>query len=232
MSTNKRVETPEIDETIVEAMSKTELFFENNGKKLAYAIFALLLLAAVVFGYKVLVVEPQMASASEMIVNAQSLFEQETPDYEAALYGNDKGAGFLEVVEKYGSTPAGNLAKHYAGICFLYTNDLESAKSYLSQYKAVKGVPAELINAQNYGLQGDIAVNEGDLKGAISLYTKAFEASENGLTAPLYMRKAAVIALEAGDTAKAKSLLQQIVAQYPASAESRTAEKYLGAIEE
>lgn len=231
MSTNKRVETPEIDESIVEAMSKTEQFFENNGKKLAYAIFALLLVAAVVFGYKVLVVEPQMASASEIVANAQTLFEQETPDYEGALYGNDNGAGFLEVIEKYGSTPAGNLAKHYAGICFLHANDLESAKSYLSQYKEVAGIPAEIINAQNFGLQGDIAVNESEYKQAISLYTKAFNASDNALTAPLYMRKAAVIAMESGDNAKAKSLLQQIISQYPNSAESRTAEKYMGAIE-
>lgn len=217
-------------ETIGEAMSKTELFFENNGRKITYAIFAILALSAVIFGYKVLVVEPQMESASEMITNAQSLFEQSTPNYEAALNGDENGAGFLEVAENYGSTPAGNLAKHYAGICYLYLGDLENAAEYLSQYKAVDGIPAEIINAQNFGLQGDIAVNEADYDKAIKLYTKAYEASDNSYTAPIYMRKAAVAAIEKGDRAKAKELFEAIVAEYPNSLESREAEKGLGEI--
>ena len=58
------------------------------------------------------------AEAAALIAEAQNRFEQETPDYELALLGDDSGAGFLEVIERYGATPAGNLAKHYAGICY------------------------------------------------------------------------------------------------------------------
>ncbi len=231
MSKNQNVETPEMVESIGEAVSKTELFLERNGRRIAYAIFALLGLGALIFGYKLLVVEPQMQRAAELIAPAQQLFESATPDYDAALYGNDAGVGFLEVADTYGSTPAGNLAKHYAGICFLYLNDLQSAIKYLSDYKAVGGVPAELINAQNFGLRGDIAANQATFSEALKLYTKAVSASENNLTAPLYLRKAAMIAIEMGDNKMAKELLKRIISQYPASSEVRTAEKYLGTIE-
>ncbi len=230
MATNQNVETPEVMESIGEAMSKTELFFENNGKKLSCAIFALVAVAAAIFGYKVLVVEPQMEKASAMLSNGQLIFEQENPDFNAALNGDENGVGFLEVIEKYGSTPAGNLANHYAGICYLKSGDLENAAKYLAQYDAMDGIPASLINAQNLGLQGDVAVDMGDLAKGATFYNSAISASDNVLTAPTYMRKAAIVAIEMGENAKAKELFETILAKYPASAEVRDAEKYLGTI--
>ncbi len=230
MSKINKAETPEPMESIGEAMSKTELFFENNGKMISYGIFALLLIAAVVFGYKTLVIEPKMEQASEMIANAQSLFEQATPDYDAALNGNEAGAGFLEVIENYGSTPAGNLAAHYAGICYIKLGDLENGAKYLAKYRAVDGIPASIINAQNLGLQADIAVDKGDYAAATSLYQKAINASDNNYTAPLFTYKSALVAIEMGEGAKAKELLESIITNYPNSMEARSAEKYLGTI--
>ncbi|MFI3301912.1 MAG: tetratricopeptide repeat protein [Rikenellaceae bacterium] len=230
MSTNHNAETPEMMESIGEAMSKTELFFEENGKKISYGIFALLIVAAVIFGYKTLVIEPKAQKGAEAISNAQNIFEQETPDYQAALNGNDLGAGFLEVIEAYGSTPAGNLASHYAGICYLQLGDFDNAAKYLAKYKAVDGIPASIINAQNIGLQGDIAVEMGEFAKAEALYAKAIKASDNIISAPMYMQKAALVAIANGNTEKAKELLEAISANYANSTEARSAEKYLGTI--
>ena len=119
-----------------------------------------------------------------MISEAQVRFEGENPDFELALLGDANGAGFLDVVEKYGSTPSGNLAKHYAGICYLRTGDLENAAKYLAKFSHVKGIPGALINAQNYGLQGDIAVEQQDYAKAVKFYEKAVKAADNNLTAP------------------------------------------------
>ena len=46
-------------ETLGEAMDKTELFFENNGRKMVYVFAALLVAAALVFGYRSLVSQPR-----------------------------------------------------------------------------------------------------------------------------------------------------------------------------
>ncbi|UKI39587.1 MAG: hypothetical protein L6V35_01520 [Alistipes putredinis] len=51
------------------------------------------------------------------------------------MEGDGSTAGFLEVIEKYGSTPQGNIAKHYAGICYLKNGDLDNALAYLAKYK-------------------------------------------------------------------------------------------------
>ncbi len=225
-----KVTTPELEVISEEAISKTEHFFENNGKKIIYAIVALVALAVVVFGYKSIVVEPRLEKASAMLYKAQILLETETPDYQLALDGDAATPGFLEVAASYGSTPSGNLAKHYAGICYLHTGDMASAAKYLAQYKQVKGLMGSVINAQNLALQGDIAVEADNYAQAIPLYRKAVAASDNPITAPSYLMKAALASIAAGDTAGAKSILTEITSKYPSTDEANKANKYLASI--
>ncbi len=224
MSKNNVI-SPE-QEALGEAVSKTEKFFDENGKKVVYAIIALVVLALAIFGYKALVVEPNMAKASDMLLEAQERFDSQTPDYELALNGDAEGAGFIEVADSYGSTPSGNLASHYAGICYLHLGDFDNAAAYLKKYKAVKGIPGSLINAQNLGLQGDIAVEADNFAGAVALYKKAVAASDNSTTAPSYLQKAALASIAAGQKAEAISIFESITAKYPASVEARNADKF------
>lgn len=217
-------------ESLGEALNKTELFFEKNGRKVSYLFLALLVLAGVVYGYRALVSAPRAEKAAEMIVEAQRRFESETPDFRLALEGDANGAGFVEIAGQYGGTPAGNLAKHYAGICYLRLGELENAERYLSDYSPVKGLPGALVNAQNYGLQGDVAVAREDYRKAVKFYEKAVAAAENNLTAPLYLRKAGQAAAAAGDEKSALAFFEKIVASYPASMEAREAQKLIGTV--
>lgn len=217
-------------EVLGEAMNKTERFFEENGRKMSYIFLGLLALGVVIYGYRALVSQPRVAKAAELIAEAQARFDAETPDYALALTGDANGAGFLDVIEQYGSTPSGNLAKHYAGICYLKQGDLEQAAAYLSKYSPVKGLPGAIINAQNYGLQGDVAVEQDDYKRAVALYEKAVGAADNNLTAPMYLRKAGLAARAAGDDKQAVALFQRILDEYPASMDARDAEKLLGTV--
>ena len=221
-------QVPEQQEALGEAMNKTELFLQNNGRKVSYLLLAVLALGLLIYGYRALVQQPRVAKAAELIAQAQERFESETPDYALALEGDANGAGFLEVVEQYGSTPSGNLAKHYAGICYLQLGDFENAAAYLAKYSTVKGLPGALINAQNYGLQGDVAVELGNYAGALKFYDKAVAAADNNLTAPMYLRKAGLAARAAGNGKQAAAYFQRILDEYPASVDAREAERYLG----
>lgn len=166
-------------EALGTAMNKTEMFFEKNSKSMIIALLALFVLAAAIFGYRQLISQPRERKAAEMIARAQYRFESTTPEYQLALEGDANGPGFLDVIDQYGSTRAGNLAKHYAGICYLRLGDLDNAATYLAKYKPAKGIPAEIVNAQNIGLQGDIAVEKGDYAAAIKLFEKAAKVSDN-----------------------------------------------------
>ncbi len=213
------------------AMSKTELFFEENGKKISIAIVSIAAVAAALFGYKSIVMDPAEENAAAAMYSAQSLFEGAQPDYQVALEGDAVTTGFLQVIQDYKSTPSANLAKHYAGICYIKLGDNDSAAKYLKEYKAQKGIPAQIINAQNLALQADILVDSGNYNEATTLFERAATISTNNLTTPLYLRKAGMAAQAAGDIAKAKSLFTQVTNEYPNSAEARNAEKYLGALQ-
>ena len=212
---------------VAEAVSKTEKFFEENGKKVVIALVALLILVAGGYAYKYLVMDKNEVAAAELIVAAQENFAGETPNYDLALNGNEAGAGFLAVAEEYGATKAGNLAKHYAGICYLQLGDLEKAAEYLAKYKAVKGLAAEVVNAQNLGLQGDVAVQLGDYAKAANFFKKAVAASENSFTAPYYLYKQGLALAAAGKAEEAKTCYKAIAEKYPSSVEARDAEKLL-----
>ena len=195
------------EESIGIAMSRTELFFEKNGKALTLGLIVLVLLGGLWVGYRNLVSKPRHEKAAELLAQAQNKFEADDADYTVALNGDDNGAGFLEVIERYGSTPAGNLAKHYAGICYLKEGDLK-----------------------NYGLQGDIAVDEGNYKEAVRFFEKAVEAADNNATAPIFLMKAGRAYKALGDTAKAKECFERIATAYPSSFEARDIEKYINSL--
>ncbi len=229
MAKNK-VTTPEIETIGEEAINKTEHFFEENGKRIIYIIVALVAVALVVFGYKAAIVEPRAEKAAEMIYKAQILLESETPDYAVALMGDEQTPGFLEVADSYGATPSGNLAKHYAGICYLHTGDLDAAAKYLAKYKPVKGIVGSVINAQNVGLQGDIAVEKDNYSAAVTLYRKAAKVSDNPITAPAYLFKAALASIAAQDKSGALAIFDEIVATYPGTDEANKANKYIATL--
>ena len=223
---SKKIENQE-EIVVAEAVSKTEKFFEENGKKVVIALVALLILVAGGYAYKYLVMDKNETAAAELIVAAQENFAGETPNYDLALNGDETGAGFLTVAEEYGSTKAGNIANHYAGICYLHLGDLENAAKYLAKYKAVRGLAAEVVNAQNLGLQGDVAVEQGDYAKAAKFFKKAVAASENNYTAPAYLYKQGLALAAAGEVEAAKACYKSITEKYPASIEARDAEKLL-----
>lgn len=215
---------------VAEAVSKTEQFFQENGKKVVIAVVAIVVGAVAGYLYKSLVIDANAEKASELIIEAQDRFGVQNPDFALALNGDENGAGFLDVVEQYGSTAAGNLAKHYAGICYLRLGDLENAEKYLSMYKSVNELGAEVVNAQNLGLRGDIAVERGKYEAAVALYKKAVAASENVYTAPLFLYKQLLAYVALGNKAEAQKCYDTLQAQYPMSVEAREAEKVMGTL--
>lgn len=202
-------------ESLGEAMNKTELFFEKNGRKITYILLALLVLGGLIFGYRALISQPRAEKAATMMASAQAQLESQTPDFSVALNGDEKAAGFLQVIDQFGSTPSGNLAKHYAGICYLRLGDLKNAAKYLAQYSTVSGIPGAIVNAENYGLQGDVAVEEKEYAKAVSFYEKAINEVEDSMLVPIYLYKAGLAQMAQGNKEEAQKAFREIINNYP-----------------
>lgn len=222
----KKVLTPQ-EEALENAQVQGENFFEKNSKMVIATIVIVFVLAAAIFGYKKVVVEPRQAKAQEMLYMAQYNFEQQNTDFSLALNGDENTPGFAEVADKYGNTPAGNLANLYAAACALRLGDMAQAEQYIGKYSDVKGSTGEIINAMAAGIKGEIAVENADYAKAASLFEKAAAQSDNNFTTPMYLRKAALAYRELGNEQKANECLKTIKEQYPASYDARDAEKLL-----
>lgn len=214
MANNKNQETT-YEEVVTETISKTEKFFEKNQKLITWGLIAIFVIIGGYFANKYLVAQPRAEKASAEMFAAIQNFSVE--EWQLALEGDDNYAGFLEVVENYGSTPQGSLAAHYAGICYLNLGDKENALAYLAKYNAASGAPAEIVNAQNLGLQADLYVDGGDYQKAARLYRKAIaETNAAGLT-PYFLKKLALVEEALGNNKAAIEAYQRAKEEFGAN---------------
>lgn len=218
------------EERINDALNQTESWIQRNVKTLLTVLIVAVVVVGGFFAYRSLIVAPRAEKASQAMFVAEQLFAE--GDYDMALEGDGKNAGFLEVVETYGSTKPGRLAAHYAGICYMKKGEPDTALEYLEKYKSVNGAPGAIINAQNFGLRGDIAVDKGDYAGALSLYGKAIAAADNSMTTPYYLRKSALTMMETGDFAGALDACERIKSEFASSMEANDIDKLIGQIEQ
>lgn len=217
-------EDPEVQ--IEQAIGRSEQFIERNGKKLLIALCVVVVLIGCYFGYTHLVKSPKEQKAATLVYVAQQFFSEE--DFDKALNGDGNNVGFLDIIKNYGSTSTGNIANHYAGICYLKMGDFKTAISYLEKYNEVEGAAAEIVNAQNKGLIGDAYIELKDNAKALAFYEKAIAVSDNQLTTPYYLMKIAGVNEANGNTAKALECYEKIKNSYFNSMEARDIDKYIG----
>lgn len=230
MADKKAQESLDPEVKIQSAIGNTENFIMRNGRKLLIALIVVFVIVGGFYGYKYFVAGPRAEKAASMMFMAEQHFVADS--FHLALNGDGNFDGFLKVIDKYGSTPQGNLAQHYAGICYLQLGQYEEALAHLKKYSAPKGVPGALLEAQNYGLQGDACVQLQNYKEAASMYQKAIGASDNGLTAPYYLKKIGLVSEKLGDNAKALEAYKTISGSYAGSMEARDIQKYIGRLEQ
>lgn len=227
---NHKNQNEEPEEVIEAAIEKTEFFLFKNGKVLIISLCVVFVAVSAFFGIKYLYSAPREQKASTMAFVAEQQFARDS--FAMALNGyNEAGthnAGFLEVIEEYASTNVGNIANHYAGICYLKMGDYENAIKYLSAYKKVEGTAAILINSQNSGLIGDAYVQINKLEEAVKMYENTISSNVNDMTTPFYLKKLGLIYEKQNDTAKALAAYNRIKNEFYRSFEARDIDKYIG----
>ncbi len=198
------------------AISKAELFIEENKKTILGVCVGIILIVAAVWGWNTYR-ENQNAQAQDAIYNSQFLFE--AGQYEQAL------EGFEAVIADFGSTDAGNLAKAYAGIC---QKELGNYAEAISQLKDFSGSDAVLAPAVLSAL-GDCYVNQEnpDNKQAASYFEKAAKAADNAQYSPLYLKKAGLAYEAAGDNAAAAKAYQAIKDNWAETPVAQSIDKYI-----
>lgn len=227
---NQNLESQDPEVVIESAINKSEAFLHDNGKLLITILIAVVIVVGGYFGYKYLYQAPRVGKAADMMFVAEQQFAIDS--FAVALNGDGNNAGFLEVIEKYGATAQGNIANHYAGVCYIKMGEMDKAMEYLKKFDATEGAPNVLVNAQNFGLQADILSQKQNYKEAAKMYEKAIEAANNSFTTPIYLKKAALVYTQLGDNKKALELYQRVADEFGSSMEARDIEKFIGQLEQ
>jgi tetratricopeptide (TPR) repeat protein len=216
-------------EEIVTALESTELldrakgFWEKNNKNITYISIALIILIGGYLGYKYLIQVPTEKKAQDEIFKAEMNFRSDS--LQLALNGNNSTPGFLKVIKNYGGTPSGNLAKLYAGECYLQLGEF---KKSIEQLESFNSGGAKQVEAKVQGMLGDANAELKNNAKAIEYYQKAgsiFESDVN-LSSEYLFRAGMLLEIE-GKNAEAIKLYQQIKEKFPRTERGYSIDKYL-----
>ncbi len=207
-------------EHLESALTKSEAFIEKYQNHILIVLGAVLLVVLGTMGYSKYIVEPKEEAAQTEMYPSELHFEADS--FQLALNGDGSSLGFLTIAQDYSSTPSGNLAKYYAGICYLHLGEYEEALNYLKKF-SLKG---EQLAPVALGAMGDCYLELDQTAKAISAYKEA-AAYKNDLTTPIHLQKLGVAYEISGETDKAIEVYNQIKLAYPESTEAREIDKYI-----
>ena len=211
-------------EQFVEKLDRTafdvETFVEDNAKIIVGVLVALVVAALGYFAYTKFVVEPKSEEALNNMVQAERLFDQDSVSQ--ALKGS-AGAyqGLQQIVDEFGNTEAGNLARFKAASSYYKLGDYPSAVKLLEEFDT----DDEVMLAQKYGMLGNALTQSNKIEEALPYFVKAAEATEVETLQVVYYTKAGEIAMSVGKNEEALKYFQTVVDKYP-GANNGNAEKF------
>ena len=210
--------TAEVFQTLDEKAGKTEAWVQRNQRSILLTVVAVVVVGLGYMLYKQFVSTPRETEASEKLSFALTVFDealnapttaQRDSLFTLSLNGDKSHGGFLQVIKDYSSSKAANVAYYSAGMAYLQLNKYKEAVTHLDKFSSEDPILSALVALKQP-------------KEAMDYYKKAIDKSDNTLTAPIYMNKAALVAEEQKNYKEALEYLEKIKNDYPKSQEATT----------
>lgn len=169
---------------------------------------AIIVLIAGILGFNY--IQGERARQAEELLGG-IIMHYEGGDYRTALDGSGETLGLIDLIEQYGGTPSGNMARFYAGDALFRLADYDESLVYFAAFDAkddIMGASAVAGQAAIYELQQDY-------RRAGALYRRAAGMEDNKLRTPVYLIAAARAYSEGGQFHEAEEMLEMIIEQYP-----------------
>jgi|SRR3954454_21710299 TolA-binding protein len=201
---------------------RIEAFLKKYQKAILIVVGAVVVIVGGWYAYQNMVVEPKEEQAADAIYKAEANFAQDS--LKAALNGVGTTRGFLYIINNYGGTKSGNLAKYYAGVCYLRTGDFNNAVKYLKDFST----DAKQIQMMAYGCLGDAYSELNKNDDAVNYYKKAAETfDKDEANASEYLFRAGLKLELMGKTKDAVDIYKQLKEKFPQSPRAMQADKYI-----
>jgi len=188
-------------------------------------IGVIVLLGTSLYFYLDLQKQQKNASAQNEIFQAQYYYEKDSID--AALLGDGRNLGFIDIIDIYSGTEVANLAHYYAGASYLKKREYQKAADYLKKFSTSE----EIVMARAEKLLGDAYMELGNFTDASKNYMSAANTVDDQFFSPGYLMKAALAYEKASDFSAAIKAIDKILTSYEGAAEYNDARKHKARLE-
>ncbi|HMF71037.1 MAG TPA: tetratricopeptide repeat protein [Flavitalea sp.] len=208
-------------------VDRAQDFWGKYSKPIMIGLTAIVVLVGGYFAYNNFVKAPEEIKANDAIWKAQEYYKIDS--FNLALNGDASSQGFLKVISKFGGTKAGNLAKFYAGSCYLQLGDYNKAVKYLKDFST----DSKEVQLRATGLLGDAYAELGKKAEAVDQYQKAGTMIENDdFNSPEYLFRAGYLSETMNKNKEAIEFYKKIKQKYPNSQRAYDIDKYLARLGE
>jgi len=205
-----------------DTLLKLESFWKKYQKQISIVLGVIVVAIVGWYVYRSMILQPKEDQASDAIFKAQQNFAKDS--LKAALNGEGTTRGFLYIINNYGGTKSGNLAKYYAGVCYLRSGDFSNAVKYLKDFST----DAKQIQMMAYGCLADAYSELNKNDDAVTYYKKAAETFEDDqANASEYLFRAGLKLELTGKTKEAVEVYKQLKEKFPQSQRGGQIDKYI-----
>lgn len=221
---NKNAKGTQQQEKVIESVSKTEQFYNENKKLIWGCLIGIVVIGLAILGYRKFIYEPKAQEAAAQMYPAEASFIN--GEFQVALDGDGNNLGFRDIISEYG-TKAGKAVYLYAGLSALNLQQYDEAIKYLKKYKGKDPI----LNSRAFLALGDCYEGLGDTASAFANWDKATKFDEKMLFNASTLLKMGITYEELGQPDKALECYKKIEDKYPQSIEAYDIAKYITRIE-
>ena len=222
----KRIAKKEIQEDkLVTSLYKSQEFFEKYKQQIFFAVGALAVIVLAFVWYANKVKEDNLEATKEL---AKMLPIYESGSYQEAIEGKPGTdvLGLKQIVENYGSTEQGEIAKVYLANSYYYLGKVDDALKYYESYSG----NSNLFKAAAYAGIASCNERQGNYEEAAKYFEKAASVSKFNVQNPKYLLDSGIDYIQAQNISKAKEVFEKLKNNYKKSPLQSEVERYLASI--
>ena len=219
----KKITKKEIKEDkLVTSYFQASTWYQNNKRIVNGAITVVVVLAIAAFAYANNVRTNNLNATTEL---GKVLRYYDEGKYDVAIYGNlqENIRGLQAIVDDYGSSKAGELARFYLANAYYQQRDYDNAlKNYLDA-----SASDELITTSAIAGAGACYEAKGNYAEAATYFEKAAMKYGKVVTIPENLFRAAQNYAAAGSKERAVELYKKLKKEYPTSTYAREVDRWI-----